>query len=205
MRLPIGQDKKRNQALDAVASVAKTWSEWRLGARASKTVTKGAEKASKRAQKVSKRARKAASKHAPSSAVAKTAKGTPLKIAGAVAVVAGLGAALAKKLKGGPAEPVYTPPPPPAPFDPPAALADLPTPPSTPVAVDDLAPAEPEAAADGPAETAVDAAPDATDEPTSADEHGESTPAADGADAAESDVSGSEDQPADEAQSKSKS
>ena len=58
MNLPMRQNKKRDQALDAVASVAKTWSEWRLGERATKTVAKGTKKASKSAAKAASRRRR---------------------------------------------------------------------------------------------------------------------------------------------------
>lgn len=110
MRLPMRQDKKRNQALDAFASVAKTWSEWRLGERATKSVAKGTKKASKSAAKARKRAAKAAKKSDASTA-AKAVRGRPLRIAGLVALVGGVGAAIAKKLKGaGTAEPLHTPP-----------------------------------------------------------------------------------------------
>ena len=62
-----------------------------------------------------------------------------MRIAGAVAVVGGIGAAVAKKLKGGgTAEPLYTPPPAPEPMKPPAELADVPSPPKTSVNVGDL-------------------------------------------------------------------
>lgn len=118
MKLPMRQDKKRNQALDAFASVAKTWSEWRLGERAVNSVATGTKKASKATKKASKataKARKRAAKAAgksDSSRVKKALKSTPLKIAGAAAVIGGVGAAISKKLKGGgTAEPLYTPPP----------------------------------------------------------------------------------------------
>jgi hypothetical protein len=137
MNLPMRQNKKRNQALDAFASVAKTWSEWRLGERASQTVAKGTKRASRSAAKARKSAMKAAGKP-DSSGVKGTMKGTPLKVAGALALVGGVGAAVAKKLKGGSgAEPLYTPPP-------------------TEVAVGDLAAAQPGTAGATPAtESAV--------------------------------------------------
>jgi len=139
MNLPMRQNKKRNQALDAFASIAKTWSEWRLGERASQSVAKGTKKASKSAAKARKRAAKAA-KHADASSVKSALKGTPLKIAGAVALVGGVGAAVAKKLKGGGgAEPLYTPPPAPAPMPPPTDMAEVPPAPPTDIVVGDLA------------------------------------------------------------------
>jgi len=187
MNLPMRQHKKRNQALDAFASVAKTWSEWRLGERASQTVAKGSKKASKSAAKARKNAMKAAGKS--DSGVKGVVKGTPLKIAGAVALVGGVGAAVAKKLKGGGgAEPLYTPPAPPAPMPtapdmtnvapapptpmpPPAAtdMTNVPPAPPTAVVVGDLGSSdepdapEPEAAAD--ADAAADPGTGSDDDP----------------------------------------
>jgi hypothetical protein len=116
--MKLRQKNKRDQALDAVASVAKTWSEWQLGKRATKTVAKGAKKAAK---------------------VKDSGKATRLKIAGAVALAGGIGAAVAKKVMGGgQAEPLG---------DPPAPAADMDSPPPSPVVVEDLgddAPAQPE-------------------------------------------------------------
>ena len=133
MNLPTRQNKNRNQALDAVASIAKTWSEWRLGERAAQTVATGTKKASKAATKARKRAGKS------DSAIKAALKSTPVKIAGAAAVVGGVGAAVAKKLKGGgTAEPLYTPPPAPAPMKPPVEVGDIPSPPKTAVKVGDL-------------------------------------------------------------------
>ena len=105
--MKLRQKSKRNQALDAAASVAKTWSEWRLGEKVSKTASKAsrAAKGSKRSKKSSARNRK------------------PVKIAGVIALVGGIGAAVAKKLGGGKAEPLYTPPGP---------AADMPAPPQSP-------------------------------------------------------------------------
>ena len=117
--MKLRQKSKRDQALDAVASIAKTWSEWRLGEKVSKTAAKGADKASKTA-------RKAAKKKASGG----TKKRRFVKLAGATALVGGIGATIAKKLTGGKAEPLYTPP---------GATADMPDVPPTPVAVDDLA------------------------------------------------------------------
>lgn len=125
MNLPMRQDKKRNQALDAFASLAKTWSEWRLGERAAKSVSTGTKKASKAAAKARKRAGKS-----DSSGVKSTMKSTPMKIAGAAALIGGVGAAVAKKLKGGgTAEPFQTP----------GGQQDVPPAPSTPVKVGDVA------------------------------------------------------------------
>lgn len=121
--MKLRQKSKRDQALDAVASMAKTWSEWRLGERISKTATTGAKTASKKAKKASKKAAKKA-------ALPEATKRRPLRIAGAIAVVGGVGAAVAKKLKGGKAEPLYTPPGP---------APDMAQPPPSPVVVEDLA------------------------------------------------------------------
>jgi len=168
MNLPMRQHKKRNQALDAFASLAKTWSEWRLGERASQTVAKGTKKASKNAAKARKNAAKAA-KNTDASSVRKAMKGTPLKVAGAVALVGGVGAAVAKKLKGGGGtEPLYTPPAPPAPM--PAALdmtnvpaapdmTNVPPAPPTPVVVGDLGSSDEGSAPEAEAETDEAAAP----------------------------------------------
>jgi hypothetical protein len=192
MNLPMRQNKKRDQALDAVASLAKTWSEWRLGEKAVKSVAVGrkkAKKAAKQASKTAKSARKTAKKTDVSS-ITDAVKGTPLKVAGAVALVGGVGAAIAKKLKGGGhAEPLYTPPPAPAPMPPPADLKNVPAPEPTAVVVGDLAPesddaddepqddakaeaeaklqvdAEPEPAADAEPEPAAAAADDGAAEP----------------------------------------
>ena len=153
MNLPTRQNTKRKQALDALASLAKTWSEWRLGEKATKTVAEGTKKASKSAAKARKKAKKAAKKADVKSAL----KGTPLKVAGAVALVGGIGAMVAKKLKGGgTAEPLYTPPPAPAPLEPPAELKDVPPPPKTSVVVGDLASDK----GSEPEPVLVDAAPD---------------------------------------------
>jgi hypothetical protein len=113
--MKLRQKSKRDQALDAAASVAKTWSEWRLGEK----VTKTAAKATKRA-----------AKNTSSSSSVAVVKRKPLRIAGAIALLGGIGAAVAKKLGGGKAEPLYTPPGP---------APDMPAPPPSPVAVGDLA------------------------------------------------------------------
>jgi len=72
MKLQLRQKSKREQTLDAFASVAKTWSEWHLGKKVSTTAAKGAKQAAK---------------------VKGSGKATKLKIAGAVAVVGAAGAA----------------------------------------------------------------------------------------------------------------
>lgn len=187
--MKLRQKSKRDQALDAVASVAKTWSEWRLGEKVTKTASKASKKTSKSAEKAAKQAKK----RAANASVPDAAKRTPVKIAGIVAVVGGIGAAVAKKLIGGKAEPLYTPPgpapdmaePPPSPVavedlkddqpapdmppvpstNEPAATASKETPPldPTPVVVDDLA------GEDAPADADADA-PAEADEPELADE-----------------------------------
>jgi hypothetical protein len=124
--MKLRQKSKRDQALDAVASIAKTWSEWRLGDKVSKTASQASKKASKNAAKASKKAKKQAAK----TSVPAVAKRKPVKIVGAIALVGGIGAAVAKKLTGGKAEPLYTPPGP---------APDMPSPPPSPVAVEDLA------------------------------------------------------------------
>ena len=183
MKLPTRQNKKRDQALDAFASVAKTWSEWRLGERATKTVAKGTKKATKSAAKARKKAYRA-TRGSDASALTRAVNGTPLKIAGAVALVAGVGAAVAKKLKGGgTAEPLYTPPPAPAPMKPPAELKDVPPPPKTSVVVGDLDSADKGSDDKEPEPAAVDATPDAADS-TAADADADSVAASERAAAA---------------------
>ncbi len=128
--MKLRQKSKRDQTVDAVASVAKTWSEWHLGERVAKTAAKGAKKASKGARRASSlKDSKVASVKRSRNPFKGAVKSTPVKVAGAVALVGGLGAAVAKKLRGGHAEPPYTPPGP---------VADMPAPPPSPVAVGDL-------------------------------------------------------------------
>jgi len=88
--------RKTAQALDAAAGVTKIWSEWQIGKRASKGVAK---------------VKKSGLKHKLTS--------KPVRFAGVAAVLGGAGAAVAKKLKGGGPEPIYTPPPPGEPVAPP--------------------------------------------------------------------------------------
>jgi|GEM_PF-3270743 len=124
--MKLRQKSKRDQALDAVASIAKTWSEWRLGDKVSKTASQASKKASKNAAKASKKAKKQAAK----ASVPAAARTKPVKIAGAIALIGGIGAAVAKKLAGGKAEPLYTAPGP---------AEDMASPPPSPVAVEDRA------------------------------------------------------------------
>jgi len=168
--------RKKDQALDVVASAAKTWSEWHLAKRAGKGVAKGAKKA-------------AALKGGKPSFLKRAVTGTPAKVAGGLAVLGAIGAAVAHKLKrGGDDEPAYSPPaphepaaapPPPPPPPPPApgAMAHEPPPPPPPLAAapppppepEPLAPlVEPEAAEEPEAE--VGAKPADDDEPASEDE-----------------------------------
>jgi len=132
--MKLRQKSKRDQALDAVASIAKTWSEWRLGDKVSKTASHASKKASKKASKNAAKASKKAKKQAAKASVPALAKTKPVKIVGVVALVGGIGAAVAKKLAGGKAEPLYTPPGP---------APDVASPPPSPVAVEDLAKDEP--------------------------------------------------------------
>jgi hypothetical protein len=76
---------RKDQALDAVASVTKTWSEWQLAKRAGKGVAKA--------------------KEVRPSKIKGFLNSKKVKLAGAVAVAGGTGAFVARKLKGGdPAE-----------------------------------------------------------------------------------------------------
>jgi len=172
--MKLRQKSKRDQALDAVASVAKTWSEWHLGKRVSSTAEKGAKKASKKAAKLK-----------------DTGKGTRLKIAGGLALLGGLGAAVAAKLKGGQAEPLAPPPdpgtdtadPPPSPgtvedrTPKPAADATPPSAPATPIVVEPGAIVVEDLASDAAGEPPDAEPPDAEDE-ADADAEGEPPDAA---------------------------
>jgi len=97
MKLPFKRSKpKKAQAADVLASAAKLWSELQLAKRASKGVKKGSKKAS-----------------SAKSAVDSKAGTKPAKIAGALVLLGGAGAVIARKLKGGGPEPLpYVPPPP---------------------------------------------------------------------------------------------
>lgn len=109
--MKLRQKSKRDQALDATASIAKTWSEWRLGEKVAKTASKASRKKSKQ------------------SGVQAVAKRKPARIAGLLVIVGGLGAVIAKKLGASKAEPLYTPPGP---------AADMAPPPASPVAAGEL-------------------------------------------------------------------
>ncbi len=173
--MKLRQKSKRDQALDAVASVAKTWSEWHLGKRVSKTAGKGAKKASKEASKLK-----------------ETGKGTRLKIAGGLALLGGIGAAVAAKLKGGQAEPLSPPPgpagdmadPPPNPVTVedrtpmPAADATPPSAPPTPIVVESSPIVVEDLASDAAAEPPDAEPPDAADEPADPDAEAEPPDAA---------------------------
>lgn len=82
MKLPVRRRRsKKAKALDAIASLAKVWTESKVATRAGKGVAKGAKKAS--------------------SALGAALRSTPVKAAGAVALIGGVGAAVARKLKRG--------------------------------------------------------------------------------------------------------
>lgn len=116
--VPRRQQTKKDQALDLVASAAKTWSEWQLAKQGTKAVAKTAKRAAK------------------AGAVARVA---PVGKLGALAVVGGVGvgALVAKKKlagRGQGAAPAYSPPvQPPAPMNSPAPPAATPGAPSPPV------------------------------------------------------------------------
>jgi len=74
------RNTRKDQALDAVASVTKTWSEWQLAKRAGKGVAKA--------------------KEVRPSKIKGALTSTPAKIAGALAIVGGAGAVVMRKLKG---------------------------------------------------------------------------------------------------------
>ena len=112
MKLRRRQKGKKAQALDAFATVVKSLAELHLAQRAGKRVGKGAKSVSKGAHKGVKKA----------SGVKHLVKSTPAKIVGVAALVGGVGALVAKKLKGGDPEPIYTPP---APTEP-VAVASTP-------------------------------------------------------------------------------
>jgi hypothetical protein len=108
--------RKHSQALDLVASMAKTWSEWHLAKRATESVRAGAKKA-------------ADLRPGKPSGLKRAVTGTPAKITGAVAVVGGLGAIAKHKLRSGGDAESYTPP---APHEPAAAPPPPPQPTATP-------------------------------------------------------------------------
>lgn len=142
MKLRRRPKPKKAQALDVVASAVKGVSEMHLAKRTGQTVAEGATKA-KRLKGI--------------------VKSTPARILGAVALVGGAGAVIAKKLKGGDPEPIYTPP---APAEPMAVApaAEI-------AAVEEsaaAAAAEPESVLAAP-ELAVAPEPDALAEPTGLD------------------------------------
>ncbi|MBA3746924.1 MAG: hypothetical protein H0W96_05450, partial [Solirubrobacterales bacterium] len=122
MKLRKRQKRKTAQALDALAGVTKIWTE----AEVAKKAGKGAAKAAKQAAKV-----KAVKTVVPSPSKKKGSLAKKLRIAGLAAVLGGAAAAIAKKLKGGGPEPIYTPPAPgepvaPPDVDAPAAIASEP-------------------------------------------------------------------------------
>jgi hypothetical protein len=144
MKLGKRPKRKQDQALDVVASAAKTWSEWQLAKRAGKGVRKGAKKA-------------AAMKPSKSPGVKGAVTGKPGRIAGIAALVGGVGAVVARKLKGGGGDaPAYTPPKPHEPAAPPPSPVATPSP--TAAAITHDAPPPPSLQAPPPA--SLQAAPD---------------------------------------------
>ena len=75
------QKRKKDHALDAVASITKTWSEWQLAKRAGQGVAKA--------------------KEIRPSKIKSALNSKRLKLAGALAVAGGAAAVVARKLKGG--------------------------------------------------------------------------------------------------------
>jgi hypothetical protein len=96
MKLRRRQKGKKEQAVDSFASVVKSLAELHLAERAGKGVGKGAKSVSKSVKKASR--------------LKGVIKSTPAKVVGGAAVAGGAGALIAKKLKGGDPEPIYTPP-----------------------------------------------------------------------------------------------
>ncbi len=192
--MKLRQRSKRDQALDAVASIAKTWSEWRLGEKVSKTASKATRKAAKKASK-------------GQGSRPDGGKRKPVKIVAAVALVGGIGAAAAKKLTGGKAEPLYTPPGPGPDIAPPSDVAvgdlapdsasaetasvpsvaepaltaskDLPPRDPSPIVLEDLADAPPQPESDG------EAAEPASDEPLGSEDAATASSAEDDAPSSE--------------------
>jgi ubiquinol-cytochrome c reductase cytochrome c1 subunit len=108
MKLRKRQKGKTATALDTLAGVTKIWTELQISKKAGKGVAKAASLKPKRPSRLR-----------------RIVRSTPVKLAGAAAVVGGVGAALAKKLKGSGPEPIYTPPPPGEPVAPPDVAPPL--------------------------------------------------------------------------------
>jgi len=108
MKLRKRQQGRTAQTLDTLAGVTKIWTELQIGKKASKGVAK--------ATSIKTRQR---------SGLGRLVRSTPVRIAGAAAVVGGAGAAIAKKLKGSGPDPIYTPPPPGEPVAPPDVAPPL--------------------------------------------------------------------------------
>lgn len=106
--------RKHSQAMDLAASMAKTWSEWHLAKRAGEGVRRGAKKA-------------AELRPGKPSGLKRAVTGKLAKVAGAVAVVGGLGAVARRKMRGDGGAESYTPP---APHEPSAAPPPPPPPPA---------------------------------------------------------------------------
>jgi len=96
MKLRRRQKRGKAQALDLVASAVKGMAELHLAQRAGKGVGKGAKSVGKGVEKVSR--------------LKRVFRSTPAKLLAGAAVVGGAGAVVAKKLRGGDPEPIYTPP-----------------------------------------------------------------------------------------------
>jgi len=96
MKLRRRQKGKKDQVLDSFASVVKSLADLHVAERAGKGAKTGAKNVSKGVKKAS--------------GLKAIAKSTPAKVLGGAAVVGSAGALIAKKLKGGDPEPIYTPP-----------------------------------------------------------------------------------------------
>lgn len=149
MKLRRRQKRGKAQALDVVASAVKGMAELHLAQRAGKGVGKGAKSIEKGAKKASR--------------LKGVFRSTPAKLLAGAAVVGGAGALVAKKLRGGDPEPIYTPP---APSEP-KAVATAPEVDAVVEAAADAAaadapgsPAEPQAAAAGDAGVVIELVPE---------------------------------------------
>jgi hypothetical protein len=96
MKLRRRQKRGKAQALDVVASAVKGMAELHLAQRAGKGVGKGAKNVGKGVKKASR--------------LKRVFRSTPAKLLAGGAAVGGAGAVVAKKLRGGDPEPIYTPP-----------------------------------------------------------------------------------------------
>lgn len=149
MKLRRRQKRGKAQALDVVASAVKGMAELHLAQRAGKGVGKGAKSVGKGVKKASR--------------LKRVFRSTPAKLLAGAAVVGGAGAVVAKKLRGGDPEPIYTPP---APSEP-MAVATAPEVDAVVEAAADAAaadapgpPAEPQAEAAGDAGVVIELVPE---------------------------------------------